>query len=107
MNLEDEKAKKAELVGVAKAMLQGEVHLIKGCRRLCSLRDKIDDSENRVFLPIEGIESDTDHFPLGKLREQCAPEYLKRMDEEMERYLADAREDILNACREIVRVFSS
>jgi hypothetical protein len=35
-----------------------------------------------------------------------APDYLKRADEEMERYLADAKADILAACREIVRAYS-
>jgi hypothetical protein len=106
MNAEDKKAKTTELVNVANAMLQGEVNLIEGCRRICNLRDQID-SENKVFLAIEGIESDTDHFPLGKFREQCAPDYLKKMDNEMDRYVEDAREDILKACREIIRVFAS
>ena len=106
MKAEDEKSRKSELVGVAEDMLQGKVHLIEGCRRLCILRDQIEDAENRVFLVIEGIESETDHFPLGKLRNQCAPEYLKRMDEEMDQYLSVAREDILKACRDIIGVFA-
>ena len=106
MNPEDTSATKRKLVDTAKLMLVGEMPLIEGCRRICALRDHIDDPDNPVFLTIEGVESETDHFPLGKLRDQCAPEYLKRVDEEMERYLADAREDILKACREIIRVFS-
>lgn len=96
----------AEVVATAQAMLQGEMDLIEGCRRLCSLRFKLADPQNAVFLPIRAIESETDHFPLGEVRNRCAPDYLHRMDAEMERYLADAREDILKGCREIVRVFA-
>lgn len=95
-----------ELVATAESMLRGEMHLIEGCRRICSLRHKLDDPDNAVFLPIRGIESETDGFPLGKVRSTCAPDYLRRMDGEMERYLAGAREDILSDCREIIRVYS-
>lgn len=106
MSIKDTKAKeKAELVAVANAMLDGKVNLIEGCRKICNLRDSVD-PDNDVFMPIEGIESETDHFPLGELRKQCTPDYLQRMDAEMERYLLDARNDIHNCCREIIHVFS-
>jgi hypothetical protein len=97
---------RAELVTVAEAMLNGELQLIEGCRRICSLRHSVGDPENAAFLPIRGIESETDHFPLGEMRKQCAPEYLARADENMNRYLTDASKDILAACREIIRAFS-
>jgi hypothetical protein len=97
---------KAEIVATAQAMLTGETGLIEGCRRICKLRHEVGDPENPVFLPIRGIESETDHFPLGEVRKQYAPDYLKRLDDEMRRYLAEAQEDILSACREIIHAFS-
>ena len=96
----------AELVATAETMLRGELQLIEGCRKICSLRHKVDNPESEVFLPIRGIESETDHFPLGRMREHCSPDYLAQADEQMNRYVADVREDILAACREIVRAFS-
>jgi hypothetical protein len=87
-------------------MLRGEMPLIEGCRKICRLRHKLSDPENGVFLPIRGIESETDHFPLGEARSKCATENLHRTDTEMEQYLAGAREDILKACRQIIQVFS-
>jgi hypothetical protein len=97
---------RAELVAVAEAMLNGKLQLVEGCRRIYSLRHKVEDPENPVFLTIRGVESETDHFPLGDMRAQCAPGFLAKADEEMNRYLTGAREDILAACQEIIRTFS-
>lgn len=97
---------RAEIVSTAEAMLRGDVQLIEGCRRIWHLSHEMGDADNPVFLPIRAIESETDHFPLGEVRNRYAPDYLKRMDEEMERYLGQAREDILSSCREIIHAFS-
>lgn len=98
--------KRDELVMVATAMLEERLNLIEGVRKICALRYEVGDPENEVFMPVRAIESETDHFPLGKMRDQCAVDYLQHMDAEMSRYLAAAREDILLACRDIIRVFS-
>lgn len=98
--------KRRELVNVAKGMLENEVHLIEGVRRICSLRFDVGDPENEVFLPIRGIESETDTFLLGTMRSSCSQEYLQRMDAEMEVFLAEAKGDILRASEEILKIFS-
>ncbi len=59
----------------------------------------------KVFGAIRVIESDTDYFPVGKVRKECAPDYLKRMDSEMGHYIEGAREDILDLCHEIIQIF--
>lgn len=100
------KDKRSELVAAATAMLNGALNPIEGARKICELRYQVGDPDNEVFMPIRAIESETDHFPIGENRNQCAPDYLQRMDEEMGRYLADARGDITSACREIIRVYS-
>ncbi len=98
--------KRSELVAVATAMIEGRMHLIEGARRICALRHAVGQPENEVFMPIRAIESETDHFPLGEMRARCANDYLQRMDDEMNRYLDSARQDILSACKEIIRTFS-
>lgn len=99
------KNKRAELISLSTAMLEGKINLIEGVRKICSLRHEVGDPDNEVFLPIRAIDSETDHFPVGKIRERCTREYLQRMDKEMQLYLADAKDDILTSCREIVQVF--
>jgi len=94
----------AELIATAEAMLQGKLHLIEGCRMICGLRHHVD-PENKVFLRLRGIESETDHFLLGKVREKGAPEYIWQMDAEMDKYLAKTDNDILDSCRKIIRVY--
>jgi hypothetical protein len=99
-------SKRHELVAMAEAMLAGEADLLEGARRICALRFAVEDPENEVFLALRAIDSETDHFPLGAMRPTSSPEYLKRADGEMQAYLVNAREDILQACREIVKAFS-
>ncbi|MDR1848579.1 MAG: hypothetical protein LBQ75_00905 [Zoogloeaceae bacterium] len=98
--------KRRELVSVVNSMLAGEMHLIEGIRRICALRFAVEDPENEVFLAIRGIESETDFFPLGSMRVRCSPEYLRRMDGEMQRYLSETRRYIFQSCREIIKAFS-
>ena len=99
----DKSSKRSELVAVASAMIGGDMNLIEGVRKIATLCHHVDDPDGEVFIPIRAIESETDHFPLGAARAQCSAEYLKRADDEMERYLADARGDVVVACQEIVR----
>lgn len=98
--------KRLELVNLARGMVSGEVHLIEGVRKLCSLRFEVEDPENKVFLAVRGIESETDHFPLGSKRSTCHAGYLEKMDTEMESYMAEVKKDILQACQEIIQFFS-
>jgi len=99
-------SKRNELVVVANSMLDERMNLIEGVRKICSLRFTVGDPENDVFMPIRAIDSETDHFPIGEIRSRCAPDYLQRMDAEMQDYLSDARPYILEACKEIISVFS-
>lgn len=104
--LDSVSASRNELVTIASGMLAGGVNLIEGMRRICALRFAIEDPDDEVFLPIRAMESETDSFPLGAMRSNCSEDYLKRADAEMECYLVDAHDDILQACKEIIRTFT-
>ena len=97
--------KRLELVRVAHEMLEARMDLIEGVRRICGLRHQVGDPDNPVFMPIRAIDSETDHFPIGQMREGCDAEYLQRVDIEMNSYLEQAREDLRSACREIILSF--
>lgn len=98
--------KRHELVKLANTMLADNINLIEGIRQICGLRFAVADPENEVFLAIRGIESETDTFPLGQARSNYSREYLQRMDVEMQGYLAESKNDILQACQKIVQTFS-
>ena len=62
-------AKTQELVDTARGVLDGSIGVIEGCRALAALRHQVDvDSLDPDFLPIIGIDSETDHFPIGDVR---------------------------------------
>jgi hypothetical protein len=104
---EQERAARVQLVDVALDMLAGRVHLIAGARRITELCTVVGGEDDPLFFPIRAAESDTDHLPVGEAaRARCAADWLERADAEMDGYISKARQDILDTCREIVRVCS-
>ena len=99
-------AKRLELLSIANKVLHGQINPIEGIRKINALRYDIGDSENEVFLPIRGIDSETDHFPLGTVRKNWDIVALKEIDDEMESYLLKAKNDIFQSCQEIIQTFS-
>ena len=99
-------AKRIELLAVANAILYEQINLLDGVRKINVLRYEIGDAENEVFLPIQGIDSETDNFPLGAARRNWAADSLEKVDAEMESYLLEVKKNIFQSCLEIVQVFS-
>ncbi|MEW6639818.1 MAG: DUF2489 domain-containing protein [Pseudomonadota bacterium] len=99
-------SRRQEIVSVSRSVLEGDINTIEGIRKICALRMFMDNPQDEVFLAIRAIESETDHFPIGDQRANRAPEALKKLDQKVEEYLADARDDIYEACREIIRLYS-
>lgn len=101
------KNRERELVHVSKSMIDGEIDLIEGVRKICFLRNYTKFPDSKVFIPIRAIDSETDHFPIGEMRKFCSMEYLKRMDEEMHVYISNMKDEILKCCSEIIRFLRS
>lgn len=99
--------KRAELFATAKAMLDGGIHLVEGCRVICRLCHQMGEHDNSLFLPILAIESDTDQYPLGDVRRKYNGLYLQRLDQELGEYLDSATPVIHEACRRIVAEFAT
>ena len=57
----------AELRAVARAMIEGRVHLVEGARRIDALRFDIEENVQEVFNPIISFVDDTEDCPLGDL----------------------------------------
>lgn len=95
----------AELRKVATAMIEGRMHLVEGARKINRLRWEIDKPEDEVFKSIIVFEDDAEDFPLGALRAEYEPNYLKRLDEKTNKLIEDCKADVLAACEEILRIF--
>jgi hypothetical protein len=86
---------------VAQAVLDGRTTILEAARALVSLAhtDAIADVEDRRF--IIAIESETDHLPVGVIRQLWASDALKEKDVEIARAEERYRADFLETCRRI------
>jgi hypothetical protein len=102
----DPAAAHVALIETATAMIEGKIDLIEGVRKLSNLRHYVSNPNSEVFLPIRGVESETDHFPVGERRNSYSQSYLNKVDAELDEYLRRSKSSILDACRQIVQTFS-
>jgi len=92
-----------QIVAVAQGMLDGDIDLVAGCRKLVSLHRQAGNPDDPAISTIVGIESETEEFPVGAAREFWAEADLARKDEELFQYLELARPILIEACREILK----
>jgi|SRR5579871_1576566 len=71
-----------ELLEILDALLSGSIGITEGCRHIARLRHTLGQSENELFLPFVGVDSETDAFPLGEVRQKRSAEGLMRADEQ-------------------------
>jgi hypothetical protein len=87
---------------VARGMLDGTIGLVEGCRSLVQARVDGEIPATSAFRVIIGVESETDDYPVESQRSMYAPEFLRRLDTEVSRYLSEVRPTLIDACREII-----
>lgn len=95
-----------KMVAFAIALRDGDTDLISGVRGIMRWLCKLPDYEMPMFLGIRGIESETDDYPIGEVRDKFAPEYLAELDAEMEDYINRVRDSLLQDCLEIIDYYA-
>jgi len=87
---------------VAQAFLDGRTTVLEAVRQLVPLAhtDAVAELEDRRF--IIGLDSETDHLPVGEVRNLWAPAALKEKDVAIARAEESCRADFLETCRRIV-----
>ena len=87
---------------VAQSVLDGRTTVLEAVRQLVSLAhtDAVAELEDRRF--IIGLDSETDHLPVGAFRNLWAPDSLKEKDVEIARVEELCRTDFLETCRRIL-----
>jgi len=74
----------SQLVETLDALLGSRVSVIEASRMIATVRFDLKQDNNPLFSPFVGIDSETDQFPLGTVRELWASEALARYDQERE-----------------------
>lgn len=97
-----------DLLQTAREIIDGNVGVIKGCRKLVSLQHQIDvDALDADFLPIVGIVSETDELPIGDDRENWNPDALAELDDEIQEAQALYKPLADSACAKLIDRFKS
>ncbi len=97
---------KKEIIKISQEMLDSKLNLISGCRIITGLTCNVDSPQDDIYLPFISVDSQTDHYPLGKVRELCDPDYLARIDIDIEDFIAFAGAHIRDSCRELINKLS-
>jgi hypothetical protein len=105
-NEEEMKEKTEVVVRCAREMLAGAIGVIEGSRILARLRCDVGDGDfDPDFLPFVAIDSETDHLPVGTVRDYWDRDALAAKDLEIGEAEAFHREAALVACRRLVERF--
>ncbi len=102
------RGQRERVVAIAEAILAGRVGIIEGSRALGSLRhDVTDEPFDPDFITFVAIGSDTDHLPVGVVREKWADSALAKKDKEIKKAEDFYRESALNGCRVLIERFET
>ena len=87
----------------ARAIISGQRSVIDGCRFLTALRFELELPDvSKDFDPIVGIDSDSDHLPVGESRQYWAADALERKDIEIAEFESSYREYAIQACAVLI-----
>ncbi|MGA9776787.1 MAG: hypothetical protein WBS33_00790 [Verrucomicrobiia bacterium] len=91
-----------KVVAAAQSILSGELGIIAGARQLCGLGHKIGAERDPDFTFFVAIESESDHLPVGEVRQHWNPEALRAKDAEIASFEAFYREQAFEICRRLI-----
>ena len=97
---------KARMRAVATQLLTGEIGVIAAARELRQFRDGVEPEIGKLLDMFAGVDSETDHLPVGEQRALWASEALKEKDLEIAAAEARWRGSALTAARQIVILLS-
>ena len=97
--------RKEQMVGTAESILNGEIGVILGSRKMSSFGYELCDDFDLDFVAFIAVDSETDHLPVDIERSNWSFEALARKDIEIADAEAFYRESVLGACRKIIDRF--
>jgi hypothetical protein len=106
INNEDQRQRaSAKIAALARSILSGEVGVVAGARQLAARRFDVDAGHDPDFLFFVGVDSETDHLPVGEVRHHWNSEALRSKDEELRRFEASSRERAFEVCQSLIRKY--
>src|ERR1043165_6813817 len=93
----------SEVVSTARGILSGVVGIVEGARRLTKLGHALGVDRDPDFTFFIGVDSQTDHLPVGEVRRHWAADALRRTDEELRACESFFRADAFRVCQSLVQ----
>ena len=94
-----------ECLTTCKSVIDGGTGIVEGSRILYSLGRDLGLQHDPTFISFLGVDSQSDHFPIGPVRDQWAADALAREDRSREEFENDFRESIIADCQKVIRMF--
>lgn len=94
-----------QIVEVARGVISGEVGLIAGSRQLWRLGLDVAPKRDPDFTFFCGLDSLSDHLPIGEVRRLWDPDALREKDSEIAKFESHYREQALEICRRLIQKY--
>jgi hypothetical protein len=94
-----------KIVAAAQSILSGELGVIAGARQLCGLGHQVGADDDADFTFFVAIDSESDHLPIGEVRQHWNPEALRAKDAEIASFEAFYREKAFEICRRLIEKY--
>ena len=106
-NEERRRIASAKVVATAKCILSGELSIVAGARQFSGLRFDVGAQYDSDFIFFVGVDSETDHLPVGEVRSRWNSNVLKAKDAELQLYEASVRERAFEVCRSLIKKYET
>ena len=101
-NEEQRQRTSAKIRALAQSILSGELGVVEGSRHLAKLGFEVGAEDDPRFIFFVGVDSETDHLPLGEVRHHWSPDALLAKDEELKSFEISVRERAFEICRSLI-----
>lgn len=101
-NKKSKKVVRLQIVSTARNMCEGRISFIEGAREICALSHAIGLSDEADMIAFVVVDSETDGLPMGSVRNLWQPEALAKLQPEIERSEAWARNTCLKECQALI-----
>ncbi len=94
-----------KLLQTAKDILDGKINTIQGSRLILQYANQADVYEDEAFLPVIGLESETDHLFKKETNILSPAEALKKVNEEEREYIKSTKDSFFDDLRQIIEKY--
>jgi hypothetical protein len=104
-NDEHRRLASAKILIAAQRILSGDLGIVAGARQLAPLRFDVGAEHDSDLIFFVGVDSETDHLPVGEARQHWKPDALPAKDRELSAYEASVRDRALEVCRSLIQKY--